>query len=405
MTFMCQSGENKLEAGQYVLPVVETQCPFCSVQCKMAVSTETEALAGIVRTVYKAEGKPNAASQGRLCIKGMNAHQHATHAERLTQPLLRKEGRLVPVPWGEAMDAVTSSFSSLLSTQGPDGIGIYGGGSLSNETAYLLGKFARVAIGTRYIDYNGRFCMSAAASAGSKVFGVDRGLTCRLADIPLARCIVLAGTNIAECQPTLMPYFHQAKENGAFIIVIDPRTTPTAAIADLHLQIRPGTDAVLANAMLKVVVDEGLINEEFIRKRTNGYDQLLTHLNGVNLNESAALCGIEAEMIRQAARASVAWRLASFLQPGVSNSRQMGIWRCVHFLISCWPPERLEEKGVGMVPSQVRGTGKGGESTVKRLISFLVTDRLRMKQTEPMLRPCGELNQAACREKEYRPMK
>ncbi|MBJ8191698.1 molybdopterin-dependent oxidoreductase, partial [Bacillus cereus] len=116
-------------------------------------------------------------------------------------------------------------------------------------------------------------------------------------------CIVLAGTNIAECQPTLMPYFHQAKENGAFVIVIDPRVTPTAAAADLHLQIKPGMDAVLANAMLKVIMDEGFANEEFIRKRTNGYDQLLTHLKGVDLNESAALCGIEVEMIRQAAHA------------------------------------------------------------------------------------------------------
>ncbi len=360
MTFMCQSGENKLEAGQYVLPVVETQCPFCSVQCKMTVSTETEALAGIVRTVYKAEGKPNAASQGRLCIKGMNAHQHATHAERLTQPLLRKEGRLVPVPWGEAMDAVTSSFSSLLSTQGPDGIGIYGGGSLSNETAYLLGKFARVAIGTRYIDYNGRFCMSAAASAGSKVFGVDRGLTCRLADIPLARCIVLAGTNIAECQPTLMPYFHQAKENGAFIIVIDPRTTPTAAIADLHLQIRPGTDAVLANAMLKVVVDEGLINEEFIRKRTNGYDQLLTHLNGVNLNESAALCGIEAEMIRQAARAFGGVETGIvFTARGVEQQTDghMAVRAFLNFVLATGKIGR-EGCGYGAITGQ--GNGQGG---------------------------------------------
>ncbi|MBE0343617.1 nitrite reductase, partial [Paenibacillus sp. 28ISP30-2] len=185
---MCQSGEGKPEAGLHAPAVMDTQCPFCSVQCKMTVSTCTETLAGIIRTVYKAEGKPNAASQGRLCIKGMNAHQHATHAERLVQPLMRKAGRLVPVTWEEAMDTVASRFSSLLSTQGPDAIGIYGGGSLSNETAYLLGKFARVAVGTRYIDYNGRFCMSAAASAGSKVFGVDRGLTCRLADIPLAQC-------------------------------------------------------------------------------------------------------------------------------------------------------------------------------------------------------------------------
>lgn len=299
---MCQPGESKLETAMHVPEGIDTQCPFCSVQCKVTVRAGEETLAGVVRAVHRAEGKPNAASQGRLCVKGMNAHQHALHAERLLRPLMRKAGRLVPVTWKEALDAVADSFSSTLSAQGPDAIGIYGGGSLTNETAYLLGKFARVAVGTRYIDYNGRFCMSAAASASSKVFGIDRGLTCRLADIPLAQCIVLAGTNIAECQPTLMPYFHQAKENGAYIIVIDPRATPTAAIADLHVQIRPGTDATLANAMLKVMVDEGLVNEDFIRKRTNGYEQLLTHLNRVDFSESAARCGIEPEVIRQAAR-------------------------------------------------------------------------------------------------------
>ncbi|QNR65896.1 molybdopterin oxidoreductase family protein [Paenibacillus peoriae] len=357
---MCQSGESKPEAGLHVSSVMDTQCPFCSVQCKMTVSTGTETLAGIIRTVYKAEGKPNAASQGRLCIKGMNAHQHATHAERLVQPLIRKEGKLVPVKWEEALDTIASSFSTLLSTQGADAIGIYGGGSLSNETAYLLGKFARVALGTRYIDYNGRFCMSAAASAGSKVFGVDRGLTCRLADIPLARCIVLAGTNIAECQPTLMPYFHEAKENGAFIIVIDPRATPTAAAADLHLQIKPGTDAVLANAMLKVIVDEGFANEEFIRKRTNAYAQLLTHLKGVDLSESAALCGIEVEMIRQAARAfgSVETGIV-FTARGVEQQTD-GHMAVRAFLNLVLATGKIGREGCGYGAITGQGNGQGG---------------------------------------------
>ncbi|OBZ17277.1 molybdopterin oxidoreductase family protein [Bacillus sp. FJAT-26390] len=282
--------------------MMDTQCPFCSVQCKMRITKELPVL-GSSRPSYMIEGIPNAASEGRLCVKGMNAHQHATSMDRLLQPLVKKEGQLVPATWEEALFAISRRFQDISKEHGPDALGVYGGGSLTNESAYLLGKFARVALGTKYIDYNGRFCMSAAASAGNKTFGIDRGLTCRLADIPLARCIILAGTNIAECQPTLMPYFNKAKENGAVIIVIDPRVTATAAIADIHLQLKPGTDAALANGLLKVLQDEKLMDETFIANRTNGYAELKEHLASVQLDEVSNLTGLKVEAIRKAALA------------------------------------------------------------------------------------------------------
>ncbi|MGG1633081.1 assimilatory nitrate reductase catalytic subunit NasC [Paenibacillus sp. NRS-1760] len=282
--------------------VMDTQCPFCSVQCKMRITKELPVL-GSSRPSYVIEGIANAASEGRLCVKGMNAHQHATSTERLLQPLVRKDGQLVSASWEEALSTISSRFQAIAKEYGPDSLGVYGGGSLTNESAYLLGKFARVALGTKYIDYNGRFCMSAAASAGNKTFGIDRGLTCRLSDIPLARCIILAGTNIAECQPTLMPYFTKAKENGAIIIVIDPRVTATAAIADIHLQLKPGTDAALVNGLLKVLVDEKLIDETFISRRTNGFAELKDHLSGIQLEEVADLTGLKVAAIQKAAMA------------------------------------------------------------------------------------------------------
>lgn len=282
--------------------VMDTQCPFCSVQCKMRITKELPVL-GSSRPSYVIEGIANAASEGRLCVKGMNAHQHATSTERLLQPLVRKDGQLVSASWEEALSTISSRFQAIAKEYGPDSLGVYGGGSLTNESAYLLGKFARVALGTKYIDYNGRFCMSAAASAGNKTFGIDRGLTCRLSDIPLARCIILAGTNIAECQPTLMPYFTKAKENGAIIIVIDPRVTATAAIADIHLQLKPGTDAALVNGLLKVLLDEKLIDETFISRRTNGFAELKDHLSGIQLEEVADLTGLKVAAIQKAAMA------------------------------------------------------------------------------------------------------
>ncbi|WP_322902854.1 molybdopterin oxidoreductase family protein [Paenibacillus campi] len=227
---------------------------------------------------------------------------YAVCTNLLTQPL-RKES--IPMQTQCPFCSVqckASRFQEAIRQHGADTIGVYGGGSLTNETAYLLGKFARIGIGTRYIDYNGRFCMSAAASAGTKVFGVDRGLTFRLQDIPLTECIILAGTNIAECQPTLLPYFNEARARGARMIVIDPRQTGTAAIADLHLQLKPGTDALLALTLLKLIIDNDWIDRTFIDTHTNGYDELGTLLDEIELEQTAQVCGIPAAQIMQAAQ-------------------------------------------------------------------------------------------------------
>ncbi|TFE31709.1 assimilatory nitrate reductase catalytic subunit NasC [Cohnella luojiensis] len=280
--------------------IFDTQCPFCSVQCKMQVVEDTDQNR---RKTYTVIAKPNAASEGRLCIKGMNAYQHALTAERILRPMARVDGQLVPVTWEEAYERIKAKFSELCNRYGSDSIGVYGGGSLTNESGYLLGKFARVALQTKYIDYNGRFCMSAAASAGNKTFGMDRGLTNPLSDIALAKCIILAGTNIAECQPTLMPYFTRAKENGAYIIVIDPRETGTTAIADLHLKVKPGMDAALANGMQKVLLEEGLLDKKFLTDRTVGFEELRAHLQQLDLEEIAELTGVPSESIRKAANA------------------------------------------------------------------------------------------------------
>ncbi|MDP4097227.1 nitrate reductase [Paenibacillus sp. P96] len=337
--------------------VLHTQCPFCSVQCKAQIHMQTTPSGAVTYTV---EGLPNAASSGRLCVKGLNAHQHALHSERLQQPLMRKEGRLVPATWDEALHTIAERFAAAMTAHGPDSIGVYGGGSLTNETAYLLGKFARIGVGTRYIDYNGRFCMSAAASAGSRTFGIDRGLTCRLADIPLARCIILAGTNIAECQPTLMPYFNEAKENGAFIIVIDPRATATAKMADLHLQIRPGTDILLADAMLKIMLDEGWIDKQFIHERTGGYEELYARMKDVDPAEAARVCGIDEEQIRRAASAyGLAETGIVFTARGVEQQTD-GHLAVRAFLNLVLASGKIGREGCGYGAVTGQGNGQGG---------------------------------------------
>ncbi|MBD1378949.1 assimilatory nitrate reductase catalytic subunit NasC [Metabacillus arenae] len=276
----------------------QTQCPFCSMQCKMELIEQTK----VTRKKYTTVGKDNPTSEGRLCIKGMNAHQHALHSDRIKYPLLKVDGEFVRISWDQALDIIKEQFTKIQAEDGFDALGVYGSASITNEEAYLLGKFARVALKTKYIDYNGRLCMSAAATAASQTFGMDRGLTNALTEVPFSRVIILAGTNIAECQPTIMPYFERAKENGAYIIAIDPRETATTKIADLHLKVRPGKDAALANGLLKVIIEENLIDEEFIQARAEGFEEIREYVSSINLEDIESLTGVPAKQIQTAAR-------------------------------------------------------------------------------------------------------
>ncbi len=215
-------------------------------------------------------------NKGGLCQKGWTAADLLTHPDRLTTPLVRgsKDGRLRPATWDEALDRVTAAIGAAQSVYGRDSVGIFGGGGLTNEKAYWLGKFARVALRTPHIDYNGRFCMASEAAASMKAFGMDRGLPFPLEDIPGADAILLIGGNPAETMPPIMQYFERQSENGGALIVADPRRTATAEQATLHLQLTPGTDLALANGLLHIAAADGLLDHEFISSRTTGWDQV-----------------------------------------------------------------------------------------------------------------------------------
>jgi assimilatory nitrate reductase catalytic subunit len=212
-------------------------------------------------------------NKGGLCIKGWSSATLLAHPERLLEPLVRRpDGIFEPVSWPVALQTIAERFRRLQAQHGRDTIGVFGGGSLTNETAYMLGKFARLAVGTANIDYNGRFCMSSAAAAQQRAFGIDRGLPFPLEDIPRAETILLVGGNPAETMPPIMQYFEAQQVNGGELIVIDPRRTSTASWAKRHLPVRPGTDAALANGLLHVIIRDGLLNEGFIADRTEAFE-------------------------------------------------------------------------------------------------------------------------------------
>ena len=192
--------------------MVATHCPYCALQCGMLVGGEPH-------NPEVSGDESFSVNKGSLCIKGWTAPEVLHHPERLLRPLKRNaRGVLAPVSWDEALDAVVSAFLATQAKHGRDAIGLLGGGSLTNEKAYLLGKFARVALRTANVDYNGRFCMSSAAAAATAAFGVDRGLPFPVADIPRADVILLVGANPAETMPPLMQYFEAQRNNGGISI-------------------------------------------------------------------------------------------------------------------------------------------------------------------------------------------
>lgn len=245
-----------------------THCPYCALQCGMRLSGSPQHI-----VVNGNEEFP--VNKGGLCVKGWNSAATLTHPERLLSPLLRDAGgELRPAPWDEALSYITRSIVRLQEAYGRDAIGLFGGGALTNEKAYLLGKFARVALGTAHIDYNGRFCMSSAASAATTAFGIDRGLPFPLEDIPRAQVIMLVGSNVAETMPPVMQYFEAQRDNGGKLIVVDPRASATARAASMHLRLTPGTDAALANGLLHILLRDGLLDLPYIERRTEGFEQI-----------------------------------------------------------------------------------------------------------------------------------
>ncbi|MEU3555759.1 molybdopterin oxidoreductase family protein [Streptomyces fragilis] len=245
-----------------------THCPYCALQCGMNLAP---AEGGGVQVLERADFPVN---RGALCGKGRTAPAVLDRTARLTEPLVRgADGELTPASWEEALDRVAGALLRTRAEHGADAVGVFGGGGLTNEKAYTLGKFARVALGTSQIDYNGRFCMSSAAAAGTKAFGVDRGLPFPLEDVPRTGCVILVGSNPAETMPPSLRYFTELRDNGGTLIVIDPRRTRTAEQADLHLAPRPGTDLALALGLLHLVVAEGRTDEEYIAERTTGWEE------------------------------------------------------------------------------------------------------------------------------------
>ncbi len=292
-----EQGPARWDSVEQVDRYVPTHCCYCGIQCGMYLKVAGDTVVG----VEPREDFP--LNHGMLCPKGTTAYQTVNHPDRLLHPLMRRNGKQSPlerVTWDEALDTIAQRFTALQAEHGKDAVALYSGSSMTNEKCYVTGKFARVALGTRHCDYNGRLCMSSATGANERSLGLDRAAN-PISDILHADCIFVIGANVGECFPIVTSYLWQARDRGCKLIVADPRQTAIARTADIFLPLRSGTDSALLNSMLHVVLKAGLIDEDFIRERTVGWEETKALVEQYPPERVAKLCGLRPETIIEAA--------------------------------------------------------------------------------------------------------
>jgi anaerobic selenocysteine-containing dehydrogenase len=277
-----------------------TQCPYCGVGCGLLVQvTDGQAT--------RVKGDPDhPANWGEVCAKAVMLPRALYTPDRLLYPHLRprRDQALTRVSWSAALKALVRSLRGILTQHGPDAVAFYGSGQLLTEDYYVANKLAKGFLGTNNFDANSRLCMASALVGYKNSLGSD-GPPASYADIELADGFFIIGSNTAECHPIVFRHIKRRKEQApetVKVIVVDPRRTETADIADLHLPTRPGADVALMNAMLAVLVEEGLVNSAFIEAHTQGWEVLRARLAHYAPEAVQDVCGLSARRIREAAR-------------------------------------------------------------------------------------------------------
>ncbi len=286
---------------------VPTTCGYCSVGCGMFIGVK-DGRASSVR------GNPDhPVNKGLLCPKGLSEHQTIDASTRARYPLLRRRRRLERVAWDEAIGTMARKFGEVREEYGPEAIGVISTGQLVTEEFYTLGKLVQLGLGTRHYDGNTTLCMATAVAGYKRSFGSD-GPPGAYDDFEQADVVMLIGANIADNHPILWQRLEANRRKT--LIVVDPRVTKTAMLADLHLPLKPRSDLALVNGLIHIVIDQGLIDREYIDAHTTGFDELCESIRAYTPEHTASITGIPPELLyrtalvyAQARSACVAWTM------------------------------------------------------------------------------------------------
>ncbi len=286
---------------------VTTTCSYCGVGCSLDVNTKDGRVVNIEPT------RTGSANLGHACVKGRFAHQFAHHEDRLRHPLIRNEdGSFREASWDEALDLIATRFAEVRDRHGPDAYASISSSRCTNEENYLMQKFARVVMGSNSIDNCSRVCHSPSAYGLGQALGTGAG-TNPFEDVFQSDLIVLVGANPTEAHPVFGARIKQAVLAGCRFIVLDPRNTELAKLADLHLPLRPGSNVAVVNAMQHVLIEEGLVDPDFIERHAFGFEEVRREVADCTPEWASGISGVDPDLIRKAARMYGNARAAQFL--------------------------------------------------------------------------------------------
>jgi formate dehydrogenase alpha subunit len=276
------------------LEKILTTCVYCGCGCGLFLHVEGGKVVGASPT------SSHPLSQGRLCIKGWLGAEFVNHPDRLKTPLIRSGERLLKAGWSEALSTITTRFKEIRDRYGPDSLAILTSAKGTNEENYLLMKLARAGFGTNNVDHVARLCHAPTVAGLSYAFG-SGAMTNPITSLAQADAVLVVGSNTTEQHPLVAFHILRGKARGAKIIVVDPRRTQMADLAEFHLSPRLGTDIAWINCFLNVIIQEGLIDEDFISKRTTGFDEIREAVSKYTPEAVEKITGIPAQRLREAA--------------------------------------------------------------------------------------------------------
>ena len=277
------------------LKYVPTTCPYCGCGCGFYLKVKDGELAGVIPS------KMHPVSQGRLCVKGITCWQSVIGADRIKEPLIKKNGKFVAASWDEALDLTAKRLTAVKEKYSPDSLGVWGSARCTNELNYLAQKLSRAVFGTNNVDHCARTCHSPTVAGLVRSFG-SGAMTNSIDELKDSACIFAIGSNAPEAHPLIGWRIITAKDKGAKIIVCDPRKIDMVRYADIHIQHYPGTDIALLNCLMNVIISEGLEDKEYVKVRTEGFEELKKVVAKYTPEYTAPIVGVDADLLVQAAK-------------------------------------------------------------------------------------------------------